>query len=69
MTSGVWIVLIGFTFMTGMFCLVFALYRLTTPVGPANVTPMPSRPAEEGQDEGPKLTKLGRPIQEVRLRA
>lgn len=69
MTAGVWMLLIGFTFMTGMFCLVFALYRLTTPVDLANVTPMPTRSTEEEQDQEPKLTKLGRPVQEVRLRA
>ena len=69
MTSGVWILLIGFTFTSGMFCLVFALYRLTTPVGATNVTPMPARPAPEAEEQDPKLTKLGRPVQEVRLRA
>ena len=69
MTGGVWIVLIGLIFMSGVFCLSFALYRLTTLAGPANVTPLPVRPIEEEQDAGPKLTKLGRPIQEVRMRA
>ena len=69
MTGGVLILLIGLTFMTGVFCLSFALYRLTTLAGPTNVTPLPVKPTDEEQDAGPKLTKLGRPIQEVRLRA
>jgi hypothetical protein len=69
MTSGVWMLLIGFTFLPGMFCLVFALYRLTTPAGLSNVTPLPVRSTEEEKDQGPKLTKLGGPVEEVRLRA
>lgn len=32
--TGVWILLIGMMFLTGLFCLVFALYRLTVTADP-----------------------------------
>ena len=62
-----WILLIGMMFITGVFCLVIALYQLTMP-SPANQL-MVATPVEEDEDKGPKLTKLGRPIEERRLSA
>ena len=68
MGSGFLFLIIGMLFITGIFCLVLALNKLSTPSGPTNVRPMPVR--EKGDEEnGPKLTKLGRPIEEVKLRA
>lgn len=57
---------IGMLFITGIFCLVFALNQLSGPQL-TNVRPMPARP--EPEEDGPQLTKLGRPIQQVKIPA
>ena len=62
--------MIGMLFITGIFCLVIALNQLRAPqCGPSNVRPMPQRSSEDGEDAGPKLVKLGHPVEEVKLRA
>ena len=68
MGSGFLFLTIGMLFITGVFCLVIALNQLAGPQGPTNVRPMPARP-EGDEEDGPKLTKLGRPIEQVKLRA
>lgn len=60
---------IGMLFITGIFCLVFALNHLSAPSGPTNVRPMPKRDDQDEKGDDPKLTKLGRPIEEVKMRA
>ena len=67
MDSGFLILTIGMLFITGIFCLVVALNQLSAPPVPANVKPMPKTDSDEGGQ--PRLTKLGRPIEEVKLRA
>lgn len=63
-----WVLLIGMMFITGVFCLVIALYQLT--VAGASPTLTVQIPQEkEDEEQGPKLTKLGRPIEEHRLSA
>jgi hypothetical protein len=68
MDSGFLFLTIGMLFITGVFCLVIALNQLAGPQAATNVRPMP-RPENDDQGDGPKLTKLGRPIEEVKLRA
>ena len=68
MGSGFLFLTIGMLFISGMFCLVIALTRLTAPQIPVNIKPMP-RPADSEEGTQPQLTKLGRPIEEVKLSA
>ena len=67
MPSGFLFLTIGMLFITGIFCLVIALNQLTGPAGSTNVKPMPQPKSDD--DSGPKLTKLGRPVEQVKLSA
>lgn len=67
MGSGLLFLTIGMLFITGIFCLVIALNQLSAPAAPTNVKPMPVSDKDE-EDDQPK-TRLGRPVEEVRLRA
>ena len=67
MPSGFLFLTIGMLFITGIFCLVIALNQLTGPAGPTNVKPMPK--PETDDEPAKKLTKLGRPVEQVKLSA
>ncbi len=69
MDSGFLFLTIGMLFIAGVFCLVIALNQLSAPAGPSKVKPMPVRSESDDEKSGPRLTKLGRPIKEVKLRA
>lgn len=69
MAAGLLLTGIGLMFIMGVFCLVIALYQLTYSTNvPKNVTPIPKQDDDQTEDQ-PKLTRLGRPIEEIRLRA
>ena len=68
MGSSLLFLIIGMLFISGIFCLVFALNKLSAPATPGNVRPMP-KPETDDSESGPKLTKLGRPVEEVKLSA
>ena len=68
MDSGFLFLTIGMLFITGIFCLVIALNQLSAPQIPTNVKPMPKQ-TDSDEAAKPRLTKLGRPIKEVKLRA
>lgn len=68
MGSGFLFLAIGMLFITGIFCLVIALNNLCAAPSPTNIKPMPAK-EDSGEASEPRLTKLGRPIEEVRLRA
>ncbi len=68
MDSGFLFLTIGMLFITGFFCLVIALNQMSAPQVPTNVKPMPKL-TDSDEAAKPRLTKLGRPIEEAKLRA
>ena len=68
MLDGYIFLTIGMLFITGIFCLVIALNQLSGPSRPTNIQRIPVKQDEDGLEQ-PKLTKLGRPIEPVKLSA
>ena len=61
------IVTVGGLLASGLFCLWISLQCLSELDQEGLKRPEPQPPADEPEEEKPKLTRLGRPIEEVRL--
>ena len=62
------LLLAGTLLISGVFCFLISLQQLTRVDGDFADMPPPPADAEEAEEEKPKLTRLGRPIEEIRLK-
>ncbi len=62
------LVLAGTLLVSGVFCFLISLQQLTRVDGEYADMPPPLPDSEETEEEKPKLTRLGRPIMEIRLK-
>ena len=59
----------GFLLLLGLSCFWASLESLTRIDRLQSATPEPKIEPDEKEEEAPQLTRLGRPIEEIRLRA
>ncbi|MDP6779394.1 MAG: hypothetical protein QGI83_21755 [Candidatus Latescibacteria bacterium] len=62
------LLLAGTLLISGVFCFLISLQQLTRVDGDFADVPPPPPDAEETEEEQPKLTRLGRPVMEIRLK-
>ena len=62
------LVLAGTLLISGVFCFLISLQQLTRVDDQYADVPPPPPDSEETEEEKPRLTRLGRPIMEIRLK-